>query len=124
MMEMLPPQSPTIHVQETFEQLTTLLFHLHPQQERAHQTHHHHILLNLDPITMSNKLPGTTSLNSRGEEESVSIFPMPGTEAEEVPLWQFFEERPVPNPTGTTFLLGEWDSLHVLPCVVDRGSTK
>ncbi|KAL2677347.1 hypothetical protein Neosp_011116 [[Neocosmospora] mangrovei] len=54
---------------------------------------------------MSNKPPGTTALNSRGEEESVSIFPMPGTEAEEVPLWQLFEERPVSDPAGTTSLL-------------------
>ncbi|KAI8714880.1 hypothetical protein NCS52_01208900 [Fusarium sp. LHS14.1] len=83
----------------------SLLFHLHPWQERAHQTQHHHILFNLDPITMSNKLPGTTAINSRGEEKSVSIFPMPGTEAEEVPLWQFFEERPVSSHAGTTSLL-------------------
>lgn len=73
---------------------------------------------------MSNKLPGTTTLNSRGEQESVSIFPMPGTEAEEVPLWQFFEERPVSNHAGTSSLLGEWDSFDVVTSVVDRGSAK
>lgn len=54
------------------------------------------ILFNL-AFAMSNQLPGTTATNGRGDPERVSIFAMPGTEEEEVPLWQFFEEEAASN---------------------------
>lgn len=46
---------------------------------------------------MTDKLPGATATNSSGELERVSIFSLPGTEEEEVSLWEFFEEEAASN---------------------------
>ncbi|RSL54935.1 hypothetical protein CEP54_009621 [Fusarium duplospermum] len=47
------------------------------------------------------QLPGTSVTNGPGDqEEQVSIFAMPGTEAEEAALWLLSEEAPVTDTPG------------------------
>ncbi|RTE80219.1 hypothetical protein BHE90_005275 [Fusarium euwallaceae] len=59
------------------------------------------------PSTISNpeQLPVTSATNDDGNQGQVSIFAMPGSEAEEVPLWQFFKEAPVNDSPGPSSML-------------------